>query len=238
VTLDAVAIESRIRAGETFDVEFKGERRGALSDHEIYEAVVCLANADGGVLLVGVENDGTVTGARPRHGVTTDPYRLQATIFNNTVPPINTRVSVHEVYGRSVLAIEVDRYPEICATKDGKCVRRVRGVRGPECLPFYPHEHGGRRGDLGLVDYSAQLVAGATWLDLDPLEIERLRQTIERRRGDGALLALDDRELVQALRLVESRDDELVPNVAGMLMTGRESAVRRALPTLRWPSRY
>jgi ATP-dependent DNA helicase RecG len=231
VILDTGAIESRIRGGESLTVEFKSERRESLSDHEIFEAVVCLANAKGGVLLIGVENDGAVTGARARHGGSTDPYRLQATIFNSTVPPINTRVSVHEVDERSVLAIEVDRYPEICATKDGKCVRRVRGVRGPECLPFYPHEHGGRRGDLGLVDHSAQAVEGATTSDLDRLEIERLRQTIERRRGDRALLTLDDQELLQALRLVESRGKELVPNVAGLLMVGREATLRRVLPT-------
>ncbi|MGH3260897.1 MAG: AlbA family DNA-binding domain-containing protein [Trebonia sp.] len=28
---------------------------------------MCLANGNGGMLLVGIEDDGTVTGARPRH---------------------------------------------------------------------------------------------------------------------------------------------------------------------------
>lgn len=229
--LDTVSVEALIAGGETLAVEFKGERRQQISDRDIYEAIVCLANSDGGVLLIGVEDNGRVSGARPRHDGTTDSRRLQAAIFNNAIPPINTRVSLHTVNDRPVIAVQVDAYPEICATKDGKCLRRVQGSRGPECQPFYPHEHASRRSDLGLIDYSAQRVDGTTWMDLDSLEIERLRQTIERRRGDQVLLSLDDREIVQALQLVESRGDELVPNVAGLLLLGREQVLRRAVPT-------
>jgi ATP-dependent DNA helicase RecG len=229
--LDAGRVEQLIRAGESLTVEFKGEERGRISDRDIYEAVVCMANTDGGVLLIGVEDDRRVTGARPRHETTTEPRLLQAAIFNNTMPSINTRVSVHDVDDCSVVAIEVDAYPAICATMDGRSVRRVEGPNGPECRPFYPHEHMSRRIDLGLVDYSALRIDDASWNDLDPLEIERLRQMIERLNGDRVLLDLDDRELVQALRLVETRDGELVPNVAGMLLVGREQALRRTVPT-------
>ncbi len=231
VPLDTAEVEKLVRSGETLRVEFKGEGRQALSDKEVYEAVVCLANTEGGVLLLGVENDGRVTGARPRHGATTDPFALQAAIFNNTAPPINTRIGLHTVNGLPVVAIEVDPYPEVCATKDGKCVRRVMGIHGPECPPFYPYEHASRRGDLGLADYSGQVANEAGWGDLDPLEIERLRQTIQRLHGDGVLLTLDDRELIQALRLVETRGEELIPRVAGMLLLGRETALRRFVPT-------
>jgi ATP-dependent DNA helicase RecG len=111
MTLDTSQVEELIRSGESLKIEFKSEQREPLSDREIYENIVCLANSEGGVLLIGVENDGTVTGMRPRHGTSTDPYRLQAAIFNNTAPPINTRVSLHIVNGKTVLAIEVDAYP-------------------------------------------------------------------------------------------------------------------------------
>jgi len=67
--------------------------------------------------------------------------------------------------------------------------------------------------------------------DLDPLETERLRRTISRRRGDSVLLPLDDRELAQALRLVETQHDSLVPNVTGLLLVGQEASLRRFLPT-------
>ena len=229
--ITSAQIEKLIREGESLTVEFKSEKRNLLPDREIYETVVCLANSRGGVLLLGVEDDGSVTGARPRHGKTTDPYRLQAAIFNNTEPPINTRVSIHTVNGKPVTAVEVDSYPQICATKEGKSLRRVMGVQGPECPPFYPYQHQSRRSDLGLFDYSAQMVPGASWIDLDPLEFERLRQTIQRLHGDEALLSLDDRSLAQALRLVETQEGKLIPNVAGLLLCGREEALRRLVPT-------
>jgi ATP-dependent DNA helicase RecG len=227
MTLNTVQIQDLIRGGESLTVEFKRD----ISDREIYESVVCLANAKGGVLLIGVEKGGTITGARPRHGTGTDATRLQVAIFNNTAPHINARVSLHTIEQKTIVAIEVDPYPEVCATTEGRCLRRVMKVEGPECIPFYPYEHISRRSDLGLVDYSAEPVNGATLTDLDPLEIERLRQTIERRRGDAALVSLDPRALVQALRLVISQDDTLVPNVAGLLLLGHEAAIRRFLPT-------
>lgn len=48
-----------IRGGETETVEFK---RFGISTNEIAEVVVCLANSKGGVLLLGVEDDGRITG--------------------------------------------------------------------------------------------------------------------------------------------------------------------------------
>jgi len=229
--MDTATVERLIREGETLTVEFKGEEHRRISDPEVYEAVVCLANTEGGVILIGVEDDGTVTGAQPRHGSTTDPDALQAAIFNNTAPPIGTRVSAHTVQGQPVIAVEVDHRPGVYATRSGKCVHRVMGVQGPECRPFYPHEHPSRYGDLGTLDHSAQVVEGADWADFDPLEFERVRQTIRRRHGDAVLLELDDRELAQAMQLVETRGTALVPNVAGLLLLGREESLRRFVPT-------
>ena len=92
-------IKSLIAQGEKLTVEFKGEEREAFNDRALYENVVCLANGEGGTLLIGVEDDGRVTDARPRHGNSTEPTKLQAAIFNNTEPRINTRISVVPVDG-------------------------------------------------------------------------------------------------------------------------------------------
>lgn len=220
-----------ISGGESLTVEFKGEERGALGDREIYEAAVCLANVDGGTILIGVENDGRITGAKPRHGTSTDPGKLQAAIFNNTEPRINTRVSVIPTSEGDVIVIAVDRYPEICATKAGVSLRRIMGIQGPECIPFYPHEHVGRRVTLGLLDFSAQSCPEAQFQDLDPLEFERLRQTIKRLHGDQALLDLPDTDLAKALQLVDTNQEALVPNIAGLLLLGRKERLRRFIPT-------
>lgn len=50
---------------ETLHVEFKSDVDG-LTDVELIAAVVCFANAEGGDLYLGVEDDGTPTGLHPR----------------------------------------------------------------------------------------------------------------------------------------------------------------------------
>jgi ATP-dependent DNA helicase RecG len=229
--MDEIRLRELLGHGETLTIEFKRDRPQPISDREIYEMVVCLANSQGGTLLIGVEDDGTVTGARPRHGASSDSIRLQAAIFNNTEPPINTRVTVHRLAEGEVIAIEVDPYPDICATKAGVCLQRVLGVKGPECRPFYPWQHASRRTALGLLDFSAQVVKEAFWADLDLLAFERLRRLIRRLRGESGLLDLGDQELAQALGLVETWADEMKPTIAGLLMGGREEALRHHLPT-------
>ena len=224
-------LHALIAGGESLTVEFKSDRR-QMSDKSIYEEIVSLANTAGGALLIGVEDDGEITGAGPRHGATTDPLRLQAAIFGNTVPSINTRVSVVKLESREVLAIEVDRYPEPCATASGKSLHRVIGGDGkPQSAPFYPRDQRSMRIDLGLLDFSAQPMESAVFEDLDPLEFERLRQAVARLRGDASLKALSDPELAKALRLVETTGRGLTPNVAGLLLLGRPDILRKYLPT-------
>jgi ATP-dependent DNA helicase RecG len=109
-------------------VEFKGESRAPLHDRDLVEAVVCLANGSGGVLLVGVEDDGTVTGARPRHEARrTDPCRLQALIANSTQPPLSVTVAAVQVSEQEVLVVEVPDSPRVVGTTQGVYVRRALG---------------------------------------------------------------------------------------------------------------
>ena len=51
---------------ETLTVEFKSDRT-RLSDNDLVEALVCLANTEGGELWLGVEDDGTLTGLHAAH---------------------------------------------------------------------------------------------------------------------------------------------------------------------------
>ncbi len=220
-----------IAMGESIEQEFKSDRR-RLSDREIYEDIVAFANTSGGVLLIGVEDDGTITGAQPRHGNTTDPIKLQSAIFNNTVPNINTRISIITQDEGHVLAIEVDSYPEPCATASGKSLHRTVGADGkPQTAPFYPRDQRSRRVRMGLLDFSAQVMEDSSLDSLNPLEFERLRQTVTRLRGDRALLELSNEDLLKALRLVETQGNRLIPNVAGLLLLGREFVLREMLPT-------
>ena len=99
-------------------------------------------------------------------------------------------------------------------------------------MPMLPHERISRASSFGLIDVSAQPVAGATLPDLDPLERERLRQAVQQYGGDRVLLELDDEALDGALGLTARlADGSRVPTLTGLLLVGREGALRERVPT-------
>ena len=147
-----------VQNGETLDIEFKGEEQAPLNDRDLVEAVVCLCNRPGnesGYLLVGVEDDGRITGARSRHGQTTHPQLVQALVANRTRPSQSCRVQLTEVDGKQVLVVEVPPSRTPVGTADGKHVRRAMGSRGtPECLPYHFHEMQAALSDRQMQDFS------------------------------------------------------------------------------------
>lgn len=227
-----------IAAGETLAIEFKGEERARINDNDLIEAVVCLANRGDDApawLLVGVEDDGRITGARPRHeSGRTDPGRLNALISNRTRPSLAVRTYELAVDERAVIAIEIPRAYSPVATSDGRYARRGIGSDGkPGCLPFLFHEMQSRLADRGTLDYSALVVSQAGWDDLDPLEFERLRRSIRENRGrsDEALLGLPDEELAAVLGAIERTGEGIRIRVLGLLLFGKPEALVRLLPT-------
>jgi ATP-dependent DNA helicase RecG len=226
-----------IEAGGSLNVEFKGEQREPLSDADLVEAVVCLANrptAEAAWLVVGVEDDGRVTGARPRHSDRTDPSRVQALVANRTRPALCVRVEVVELQGQQIVVIEVPAVRSPVGTADGRYVRRARAGDGrPACLPMHFHEMQSQQADRGALDYSALAVADARWGDLDPLEFERFRRFVRESqgRGDASLVDLPDLELAKALGAVRANHDVSAVRILGLLLFGREEALRRLLPT-------
>lgn len=220
-----------IRQGESLMVEFKSEEKAQLSDRDLVAAVVCLANGQGGHLVVGVRNDGRITGARPRHGQGTDPLRIQSLIAGRTVPPVTVRAQLLTLDGKQVLVIEVPRADRPVQTANGTSLRRtLLGDGSPGCVPYYFHELASREAALQRLDYSALPVAQASWDDLDPLQFERFRQITQQFRDDGALLELSNLDLAKALGLLETNTERPMPTVAGLLLLGREQALQHHLP--------
>nr|WP_319539064.1 ATP-binding protein [uncultured Methanospirillum sp.] len=140
--MDEEEIRRLAAAGEGLGREFKSELHRIQSDDEIVSDIVAMTNTDGGVLLLGVEDDGTVTGIPNRSGTGIDPVKIRAMIYTKTVPNINTRISVVPVDDVRVISIEVDQHPEICSTSQGKALHRIIETQGkPQSVPFYPRDH-------------------------------------------------------------------------------------------------
>lgn len=214
---------------ESLTIEFKSDRK-KLSDTELVEALVCLANAEGGELWLGVEDDGTPTGLHAEHRMLAG---LPGLVAARTSPSLAVRVEPLDIAGVSVARILVSKAHTEVATNGGVYLRRRLKYDGtPECVAMLPHDRISRAARFGLIDVSAQPVADATLADLDPLERERLRQAVQQYGGDRVLLELDDEALDGALALtVRQADGRRVPTLTGLLLVGRENSLRQLVPT-------
>lgn len=215
---------------ETLEIEFKSDVK-SYPDHALVEEIVGMTNTVGGVLFLGVEDDGTITGIQKKHK---DAVGVTALIANSTVPPISVRAEVIKEE-KEVLKIEIPRSRGVVSTSSGKILRRRLKLDGsPEVIPMYSYEIPSRLSELGLLDFSAQPLAGAVLEDLDPNQRIRLRRIIQNRQGgEKALLTLPDDELDIALRLVTEVAGKYVPTMTGMLLIGKEERIAELMPTAR-----
>ena len=214
---------------ETLEVEFKSDR-DCLRDDDLIEALICLANAQGGTLYLGVENDGVVTGLHSSRPVNIGG--VAALVANRTAPNLQVRVECLVLQPGRVAAISVQRSPEIVARSDGLVKRRRMDAHGqPECVPFLPHEYPSRRADFQMFDMSAEVMSDATLADFDPLQRERLRSVIANNpRSDKSLVGLTDEQLEGALSLTVTRAGVRHPTLLGLLLIGRTDSLRRLVP--------
>lgn len=219
----------RLPPCESLTVEFKSDRR-KLPDADLIEALVCLANAEGGELWLGVEDDGIPSGLHADHRLLEG---LAGMVAARTSPSLNVQAEAVEVDGVTVARIQVPKSQGEVATTGGVYLRRRLKHDGtPECVAMLPHERSSRASSFGLLDVSAQPVAGASLVDLDPLERERLRQAVQQYGGDRVLLELDDEALDGALLLTARQTDgSRVPTLTGLLLVGRETSLRQLVPT-------
>lgn len=216
---------------ETSSLEFKSDLK-RLPDDDLLDAVVALANSDGGTVYLGVEDDGTPTGIDKVHQ---DAVGLSAMIANRTVPPVSARAQIVGTEKTPVMQIDVPKSRSVVSTKSGKVLRRRMKVDGtPESVPMYPYEIATRLSDLGRLDFSAQPVPDATRDDFDPLERDRLRRIIGTyQSSDRNLLELTDEELEKSMQLTVTVDGKTMPTLTGLLLLGKGESLKRFVPTHR-----
>jgi ATP-dependent DNA helicase RecG len=216
-----------IQLGESLMLEFKSDMK-CLPDRDLVAAVVSLANTDGGNLLLGVEDDGTVTGLHANHF---NVSGIPSLIANKTNPAISVRVERCELHDKSIARISVPKSRQLVSTSEGLLLRRRLKLDGtPEAVPFYPQEFIQRQSSLGLVDPSAMVLEEVDASHLDPLQRIRIRNAIKKYGGEQSLLALADEELDGALGLIRIVGDRQHPTVAGLLLLGTEALLRTHVP--------
>ena len=213
---------------EDLRTEFKSDVK-KLSEETIVEAVVALANTEGGTLYIGVEDDGTITGVHKNHQSTAG---LSAMIFNRTVPNVSVSTDIMYSFTKPIISIAVPKSYELIYTSSGRALqRRLKGDGTPENYPMFLRDIRRYMVNAYGLDVSAYPVLDATFDDLSLLEFERMRSMISKYRGDQSLLELDNLKLAQALQLVQTVDDTVHPTMAGLILLGKGERIRDLIPT-------
>ena len=101
------------------------EWKAGAGSKPIQQTVVAFSNADGGVILIGVRDDGTVVGREPTPGLRDDLHRALREIHN----PGRYEIHALDVDGTAITVLAIARRVEgVAQTPDGR-VLLARGTR-------------------------------------------------------------------------------------------------------------
>lgn len=215
---------------ETSTLEFKQEDGSLKRMLEILaDAVVCLANSEGGRIVVGVADRpgdaGSLLGVSPELAIDV----VVRGIFDRTRPSLSVPIEEQFHDGKRFLVITVPRGATFYANAKGTATRRV----GTECQPFPPEQQRQALAARGLYDWSAE-ASGVAESAVSLAELDRLRELL-RAAGKHDVAALDDWPMLRDLRLV-TLDGGLTR--AGLLLVGRQDVIRTAVPTYEYAYQY
>ncbi len=172
-------VRNNIQLGESHIREFKSALEGPPQNkkprpvkdllREIGEQLVGFANADGGDLLIGVEDDGTISGVPHNEEAVQALLRAPGThVFAGQTLPLMHAVPV-ELDDKRVMFFSVSKgTTQIYQLPDGRCMRR----RDTECVPIAFADIQFERQEIRSREFERQFVDGATVNDLDLEELQ------------------------------------------------------------------
>ena len=217
-------LEKDITGGESQTVEFKSWVKAANMKERINLAVdelIAFANAKGGTVYFGIENNGEITGCTKY-----DTQNIIEAIYDKTRPPLFTEIEVIRHPKGDVLAIHVQSDGITYATTEGKCLKRL----GRNSKPYYPHEMSYKYSTIQSPDFSGKIIIESSEQDINKLEIYRLKEKLKIREPESTLSDMEDMAFLSDLGLVKYEGEIPKLTIAGLLFVGKEQSIQRLLP--------
>lgn len=181
---------------------------------DIAETLTAFANADGGELIVGLEDDGSMSGI-PADDEKVNFFIKVPTGRDYIVPSLSCRVERFLTdSGQTLLHFQIGSSLEVHTLANSKCFLRIQDRN----MPFSSHKI------AALKSLKAQGVFERTFPEgakLEDLDLELASRIL---KNDDVISVLNDR-----YGLLEERNGRLVPCMAGLLLFGKN--------TLRWHPR-
>ncbi len=167
-------IKNTLILGESHFREFKSAYEGKPENKkprlakaicaDIAEALIAFANADGGVIIIGVEDDGSVTGVSHSDEEINKMLNAHQTLVFGTHPlPLNDALKLN-FENKTILYFSVNKGSSmVYQLTDGRCLVRKDKATMPGSVLQIQFE----RKEVLSREYDSQFVDGATVVDLD-----------------------------------------------------------------------
>lgn len=167
-------VDIATQIGESHFREFKSAFQGpsgAKTPRDIKEVcsdisktLVAFANADGGELFVGVEDDGTITGLQYGEDLLTVLLAAPKTYVLKSTPLPTTKATIITYDDKKVIYFSVPKGSTyVHVTSDGKCLKR----KDLESIPISPDSIQIEREEIISREYDRSFVDNANITDLD-----------------------------------------------------------------------
>ena len=216
-------VKNNIPIGEGHYREFKSAYEGVPNNKKpgnvknlcryIAEALMAFANADGGELLIGVEDDGNITGVpHEEPDIQAMLKAVDKLIMDYHRNPLLLDISCPiELDGKTILFFSVPKgTTKIYQLTDGVCKKR----KGKSTEPVSFHEIEFERTEIKSREYDRQFVDGATVHDLDL----SLLQSI----ADNYIRGIGVERYLQQIGLAEYSHTVLKLRMAALLLFAKD----------------
>jgi ATP-dependent DNA helicase RecG len=197
-TLLAIEAGTPARTFESQTLEFKQEKATqGETERDLADAAICLANANGGIVVVGVSDRLSGPAAFLGTGLNADDVRKA--VYALTAPSLLVTVTPLTHAKKRLLAVVVPEGVEVHADSKGRPYWRV----GDQCQPMTPADASRLRDDRMGFDWSAQ-PSSAQPADVSAAVMATLRATLAGLPDDRRTHAnRSDLDLLRLLGLVE-----------------------------------
>jgi ATP-dependent DNA helicase RecG len=212
--LDAVYSGVVAKDAETELLDFKEDHRDGVKGtlRVLLDAALCLANAKGGHVVLGVRDK--AGGPTALIGTDLDPETVRQSINTKSHPRLLVEVEAVDYQRTRLLVVSVPEGREIHADAKGRAPRRI----GTDCVPLDPAGQARLREERSAYDWS-HAKAGSARISPEALAAARRRFSASTRPERRALSALSDADLARALGVVDSGGNLLN---AGAVLLGEE----------------
>ena len=214
---------------EDQDLDFKEWKYKSVQTavEAVIDMAICMANGGGGTVVFGV-NDKAVGTQKAITGVPLDidNNRLKKAVYDSTDPKLTPVFEDMYLPEGRLLVMQI--YPGLPPYTDTSGKGKIRV--GTDCQPLTGTLRRRVMVETGETDYTAEEIPERAENLISPTAMEQLRGAASRERASDDLLRLSDLELLTAIGVV--RKNRL--SRAGLLLAGKEEALREYVPSYGW----